>query len=103
MLDSGLVTALVNFGAAGVVVILIILGLLVPKPFYARLEEENRLLREALQLERQRSNDAAATAGVTNQLIHALTDMAADKHHGGISGDGSHKQHAAGLTWDDLQ
>ena len=78
-MDSGLINALANGGVAGVVLIVVIGGWLVPRPFFAKLEEENRLLREALDLERERAGDAAATASTTNQLIAALADLAADR------------------------
>lgn len=78
-MDPGLVDALVKNGLGGIVVMVIIGGWLVPSRFYRRLEEENRLLREALDLERERSAEAAATASTTNRLIEALTDLAAEK------------------------
>jgi hypothetical protein len=90
--DSSLVTVLTNLGTGGVVVVLIILGLLVPKPTHTRAledsahkDEEITKLQEALALERQRSNDATQAATVTNQLIGALTTLAtehraAEKH-----------------------
>lgn len=91
-MDSSLVTILVNLGTGGVVVVLMILGYLVPKPTVTRLtedgahkDEEIAKLTEALALERQRSNDATQAAMVTNQLIGALTALAtehraAEKH-----------------------
>jgi hypothetical protein len=90
--DSSLVTLLANLGTGGVVVVLIILGYLVPKPTHSRAledsahkDEEIAKLQEALALERQRSNDATQAATVTNQLIGALTTLAtehraAEKH-----------------------
>lgn len=78
-MDTALVTALTNFGALGVVLILILAGWLVPKPYFARLEEENRALREALAIERQRGTDAEQAGRVTTKLIGALTDLAAEK------------------------
>src|SRR6201989_2883334 len=91
-MDSSLVTVLTNLRTGGVVVVLIILGLLVPKPTHTRVledsahkDEEIAKLQEALALERQRSNDATQAATVTNQLIGALTSLAtehraAEKH-----------------------
>lgn len=69
-------TVLINAGVAGIVILLLIFGWLVPKWAYSRLEDENRDLREALRLERQRNGEIASTAGVTNQLIGALVDLA---------------------------
>lgn len=93
-MDSELITLLSNAGTAGIVVILLILGLLVPKWAYSKLEEENKLLREALHLERQRNGEVSSQAGVTNQLIGALVDLAGEhsKPRGG----------ASDLSWKDL-
>lgn len=75
-MDSALIAVLTNGGVAGVVVILMILGWLVPKWVYANLEKENKHLREALDLERQRNKEAVSQVGVTNQLISALVSLA---------------------------
>ena len=105
LVDSALVTVLINAGVAGVVVILLILGWLVPKWAYARLLEENKSLREALQLERRRNEEIAGTAGVTNQLIGALVDLAGERKgihppaaQPGTTGHGEGPE----LTWKDL-
>lgn len=75
-MDSAVITVLINAGVAGIVIILLVIGYLVPKWAYSRLEDENRDLREALLLERQRNGEIAGTAGITNQLIGALVDLA---------------------------
>lgn len=49
-------TLLTNFGALGVVVLLVT-GVLVPGWAYKRLEHENETYRDALQVERQRNAD----------------------------------------------
>jgi hypothetical protein len=77
--DSALVGTLVNLGAGFVVVILVILGYLVPRPEFRRLLEENEKLREALEMERQRSNEIAQAGAVANQLISALTSLASER------------------------
>ena len=77
-MDSALTSVLINLGAGFIVVAMIILGLLIPKPTYQRLLEENEKLKEALALERQRSNDATQAGSVTNQLIGALTTLASE-------------------------
>ncbi len=91
-MDSSLISILVNLGTGGIVIILIILGYLVPKPTHTRALEDSahkdeviEKLQEALALERQRSNDATQAGAVTNQLIGALTTLAtehraAEKH-----------------------
>ena len=93
-MDSSLISILANLGTGGVVVLLIILGYLVPKPTHTRVLEDSARkdetidkLTEALALERQRSNDATQAGAVTNQLIGALTTLAtehraAEKHDG---------------------
>ena len=91
-MDSSLIGILVNGVSGGVVVVLIILGYLVPKPTHTRVLEDSARkdetidkLTQALALERQRSNDATQAGAVTNQLIGALTNLAgehraAEKH-----------------------
>ena len=94
-MDSSLAIILANAGVAGVVVILMITGWLVPKPFYAKLEQENRDLKEALKLEKQRGTDADQAGRVTNQLIGALQNLAEEKGRG--------RREGPGLTWEDLK
>ena len=83
-MDSSLITIVSNLGWGGIIVVLIVLGYLVPKPAHTRAVEDSAhkddviaRLQEALALERQRSNDATQTATVTNQLVRALTSLAA--------------------------
>lgn len=78
-MDSALISLLINLGAGFIVVVLMILGFLIPRPTYQRLLEENEQLKEALALERQRSNDATQAGAVTLQLIGALTTIATEK------------------------
>jgi hypothetical protein len=84
-LDSSLISVLANLGTGGVIIILIILGYLVPRPAHARVVEESARkdevidkLQEALDLERQRSNDASQAGTVTNQLIDGLLKLATE-------------------------
>jgi hypothetical protein len=91
--DSALTTVLLNLGAGFVVVVLIIFGLLVPRPTFQRLLDENEKLKEALALERQRSNDAAAAGSVANQLVGALVTLAAEHR---ASGSRDHPEAADG-------
>lgn len=101
-MDSALVTLLANAGTAGVIIIVIIAGWLVPKWAYAKLEAENRLLRKALDLERERAGEAASTHGVTNQLIGALVDLAGEHRSKGALKAGSGSGEEPGLAWKDL-
>ena len=84
-MDSSLITIVSNLGWGGIIVVLIVLGYLVPKPAHTRALEDSihkdeviGRLTEALALERQRSNDATSTAAVTNQLVRALTSLATE-------------------------
>ena len=86
-MDSSLISILVNLGTGGVVVVLMILGFLIPKPSYTRVLEESAKkdevitkLEDALALERQRSNDATQAGAVTNQLIGGLVKLASGHH-----------------------
>jgi len=84
-MDPALITALTDLGAGGIVVILVILGYLVPKPAYTRVIEESARKdeiiakqQEALSLERQRADAATQAGGVTNQLIGGLVKLASE-------------------------
>jgi hypothetical protein len=83
--DSALIGVLANLGTGGVVIVLIILGYLVPRPAHMRVVEDSTRkdeaidkLQEALSLERQRSNDATQAGAVTNQLIDGLVRLATE-------------------------
>lgn len=76
VMDSAVINALVNAGFGGIILILMLLGWLVPKWVYSRLLEENRLLREALELERQRNSENSSQMGIANQLLSAVVDLA---------------------------
>jgi hypothetical protein len=79
---------LITGGVGAIVVLAIVcyafyIGKLHSDPEFAKLEAENATLRaandrlqEALDLERQRSNDVAAAGTVTNQLIGGLISLA---------------------------
>src|SRR5215472_7908993 len=75
-MDSALLLVLTNAGVAGVVIVLMIGGWLVPRWIYKNLGEE-------LDLERQ-SRKEALNQGVTttNQLIGALVNLAEKRHTG---------------------
>lgn len=84
-MDSALISLLSNAGVAGVVIILIVLGYLVPKPTHqralkdaARKDREIAKLAEALALERQRSNDTTQAGAVTIQLVRGLVKLAGE-------------------------
>lgn len=84
-MDSALIGVLANLGTGGVVIVLIVLGYLIPKPAHSKAIEDSvrkdeiiERLTEALALERQRSNDATQAGAVTIQLIGALTTLATE-------------------------
>jgi hypothetical protein len=100
--DTSLITILANLGTGGVVIVLMVLGYLIPKPTHARALEDSAhkdaeiaKLAEALALERQRSNDATQAATVTNQLIGALTSLATE--HRDAAGKAEARALPAGL------
>jgi Tfp pilus assembly protein PilE len=90
--DSALIGVLANLGTGGVVIVLLVLGYLVPKPTHTRVLEESARkdaaidkLEQALALERQRSDATAQAGEVTNKLIGGLVQLAtehraAEKH-----------------------
>lgn len=87
-MDSSLIVALINGGGfAGIVVVLMVMGWLVPKWVYKKLEKENKHLREALEYER-RARVEASSQGVitTNQLLGALVNMAEKNRPAELSG-----------------
>ncbi len=99
-MDTSLITLLANGVSGGIVIVLIILGYLVPKPTHtrvladsARKDEVIGKLQEALALERQRSNDATQAGAVTNQLIGGLLRLASghpeEQAPGRKAGDGN--------------
>lgn len=72
------VTTIVNYGVGPVVVIiLILLGILVPKSYVTKLEKENELLRQNLELQKLVTQQAVEAAANSNQLIGALKEMVA--------------------------
>lgn len=84
-MDSSLVTALLGSGgAAGVALVLILLGILVPHPYHKRVIEENEKLAQAndqlsaanAQL-REANSNLTSSGQLTNQVVTALLDIAA--------------------------
>jgi hypothetical protein len=48
---------------------------------FSKLEAENKALREAQAADRARADEVTRAGAVTNQLISALTQVAADRSH----------------------
>jgi len=83
MPDSALVNVLANGGVAGIVIVLILVGLLVPKWVHDDLKAERDALKQALAEERDRADAAVAAAQASRDLIAALQtgmQMAAREH-----------------------
>lgn len=77
---------LLNFGALGVFVILMLTGVLVPGFFYRKLEKENETYRDALAVERQRNADLQQFAATGQKAIVALAEVAQENR--GLRGGG---------------
>lgn len=71
-MDSSLIIILANAGTAGVVLVLLILGILTPKAVVTDLKAENAELKAALAAERERANTAVAAAQSAQQIMAAL-------------------------------
>jgi hypothetical protein len=65
-----------NYGAFGIVLVLLLTGALVPGFFYKKLEKENETLRDALTVERQRNSDLQQFAVTGQKAITALAEVA---------------------------
>lgn len=80
-MDVSVVEWLLNFGVAGLVIVLLITGALVTGREHGRLETENDKLREALMVERQRNADLMTWASVGARAFQAVADVAKEKHN----------------------
>jgi hypothetical protein len=106
--DSSIVPLLTgSAGAAGVtaaVVILMILGVLVPKAYVTKLEKRIGYLEQALESEKQISKESVSALASSNQMIGTLKQIAIERRAEHFAADGSPAAHRdeMGLTWDDL-
>lgn len=82
-MDSGVITLLSGgAGAIGVLVgvlILIVTGVLVPKPYVTKYEERIQLLERALESEKKINDELAAASALNNQMIGALRQIAIER------------------------
>lgn len=92
------VQSLLNFGALGIVVILILTGVLVPGYFYRKLERENETYRDALSVERQRNSDLQQFAATGQKAIVALAEVAQENRVQRDRGDPSRRGEASAST-----
>lgn len=99
-MDSSLIPLLDgSLGAAGVLacfVILIILGILVPKRYVDKHEERIGFLEKALEIEKRLNDELTSTVSQSNQMIGALRQIAVErvskgKQRDGISADDKHR------------
>jgi hypothetical protein len=90
-IDSTLVTVLINAGTAGVVVILMLLGWLVPRWVHNDLRERLQLKEEECTAERERA-DAAVAAAQGARDVMAAVQLGLQMAHG----DGSPREIAPG-------
>jgi len=70
---------LLNFGALGVVVILLVIGELVPGFSYRAVQRALEKSEKALEVERQRNADLQLTAMMGTKAMTALTQIAEDR------------------------
>lgn len=70
-----------NFGAVGIVIVLLLTGVLVTGKEHSRLEAENERLKDALAIERQRNNDLLTWASVGAQAMKAVATVAEEHSH----------------------
>lgn len=72
-MDTALIGILEKLGAgAGIIVVLVVLGLLVPRYVVTDLKQENRDLKAALKTERERGDAAVAAMQANRDAMAAL-------------------------------
>lgn len=70
---------LLNFGVAGLVIVLILTGVIVPGFLYKELQRTNEKLADALELERQRNTDLQQLAATGVRALDALREVAQER------------------------
>lgn len=79
LLDTSLVTILINSGAIGVMLILFLIGAIVPKSHLKEKQKECDELKIQRDLERQRADVAVQNSLTGLQVMQALRDVAYDR------------------------
>lgn len=80
MLDTNLIEILINSGAIGVMLVLFVTGLIVPKSHLAAKQKECDEKDAQIKLERARADIAQQQFGLTGlQLMQSLQDIAYDR------------------------
>jgi hypothetical protein len=76
-LSSSIIDLLLTYGPLGIWVVLMLLGVLVPRwPWVTQLEQENELLRTSRDHEREAAREAISQLATANQLIGELRQLA---------------------------
>lgn len=75
-MSVSIVEWLLNFGVAGLVILLLATGVLVPGYIYKDLMQANEKLNDALSIERQRNQDLQQMAVTGAKAFTALADVA---------------------------
>ena len=78
-MDTALVQALTNFGALGVVVVLILFQILVPFPYVKKLEKALETREREVETLREANKDLINSLSVTNQVLGALKGVAQEQ------------------------
>lgn len=78
-MDTALVQVLTNFGALGVVIVLILFQILVPFPYVKKLEEALNTREKEVELLRQANRELINSVAVTNQVLGALKSVVQEK------------------------
>ena len=85
-MDPTTIQWLLNFGALGLVFVLMVSGMLVPGWVYRNLKDANDKLQDALTLERERNQGLQQVATTGAQAMQALTQLA-EEHRASRAGD----------------
>lgn len=78
-MDTALVQVLTNFGALGVVIVLILFQILVPFPYVKKLEEALETREKEVEVLRQANRELINSVAVTNQVLGALKSVVQEK------------------------
>lgn len=78
-MDTGIIQVFINAGALGAIVLAMLFGYLVPKPYVSKLEKENDLLREENRVVRDTNRELVNTVATNNQIIGELRSLARDR------------------------
>lgn len=83
-MNISVVEWLANFGVAGIVVLLLTMGVLVPGFIYKDLQRANEKLADALAVERQRNADMQQLASTGVHALEAMREVAEERRQQGL-------------------